>query len=223
MQMKDNTVELINLYLKEKIAIAQAFPVQDVVKLVEMVWRTYEHDAAVYVFANGGPAGIAEGFATDLKIHPFVSDDKKEATEIRRLKVHCLNESSAVLTAISNDLGYKYVFVEQLKNYLRSKEKNQYDLLVGFSGSGNSENIIEAIRHAKGFGVLTCCVSGRGGGKAKDMADISIIIPGSSNFPGQQFGNDNNFHIEDFQTSVTHMVTGILKDKVMEKYGKNRT
>jgi D-sedoheptulose 7-phosphate isomerase len=66
--------------------------------------------------------------------------------------------------------------------------------------------------------VKTVCIAGRTGGKAKELADLCIIIPGSSRFPGQTGGNDNNFHIEDFQSSITHMVTGILKQKVMEGY-----
>ncbi len=218
--MKNNTIDLINLYLQEKVSIAQSFPINGVVKLIEAIWCTYEHDATVYVFANGGPAGIADGFATDLKIHPFVSDDKKITSKIRRIKVNCLNESPSVLTAISNDLGFSYIFVEQLKNYLRSKKENKFDLMVGFSGSGNSENVIQAFLYAKKFMVTTCCISGRGGGKAKDVVDIPIVIPGSSGFPGQRYGNDNNFHIEDFQTSITHMVTGIFKDKVNKKYGR---
>lgn len=213
--------DLIRLYLNEQIAIARNFPVEDVAKLAEAVWSTYERDGSVYVFANGGPAGTAEGFATDLKIHPFISAAKDKTMGARRLKVHCLNESTSAITAISNDLGYADVFVEQLKNYLRSPEQNQYDVVIGFSGSGNSENVLRAFRYAKKFGVTTACITGRGGGRAKDIVDICVLVPGTSQFPGQTDDNDNNFHIEDFQTSITHIVTGILKERIMAKYGKD--
>jgi len=210
----------IRLYLEENIAIARSFPISDVVRLIGAVWDTYEHDGAVYIFANGGPAGAADGFATDMKTHPFVSEDKHRMTDIRRLKVHCLNESCAVITGLSNDIGYEFIFTEQLKNYLRSRDQNQYDLVIALSASGNSKNILNALDYAKQFGVTTACLAGRTGGKAKEVADICIVIPGTSLFPGQTGGNDNNFHIEDFQTSISHMVTGILKEGVMMKYGR---
>ena len=60
----------------------------------------------------------------------------------------------------------------------------------------------------------TCTVSGRGGGLAAKIVDIPIIVTGSSNFPGQTGKNDNNFHIEDFKNSVSHIVVGLLKKYV---------
>ena len=214
-----NLDELIRLYLEEKVAIVQDFPVADVVRLVEAVLRCYDNDGTVYVVANGGPAGSAEGFATDLKTHPFVAEDKSQTTEIRRLRVHCLNESVGVVTGIANDIGYEATFTEQLKNYMRDAEHNKFDVLIGFSASGDSKNVLNAFEYAKTFGVTTVCISGRGGGEAKNIADICIVIPGNSRFPGQTGKNDNNFHIEDFQVSITHMVTGILKARVWANKG----
>ena len=49
---------------------------------------------------------------------------------------------------------------------------------------------------------------------AKKISDLCLIIPGKSKFPGQIGKNDNNFHIEDFQTSIMHIVTGLLKNYV---------
>ena len=206
--------DLVQLYFEEKRAIAAAFPIDDTLRLVEAVIRCYDHDGTVYTFANGGPGCAAEGFATDLKTHPFVSDNKDETTDKRRLRAHCLNESASVITGISNDLGYQQIFTEQLKNYMRGPEVNGHDVLIAFSGSGNSKNVLEAFDYAKQFGATTCCITGRTGGKAREVADMCIVIPGTSRFPGQTGGNDNNFHIEDFQTSVTHVVTGLLKGHV---------
>ncbi len=206
--------QTIRLYLDEKIAIAKALDVAEISRLVDAVINCYDHDGSVYIFANGGPAGCAEGFATDLKIHPFVAEDKNQTTDIRRLRVHCLNESAGVITGISNDLGYEMIFAEQMKNFMRSAEHNQHDLVIGLSGSGNSPNVLNAFAFAKSFGAITACITGRDGGKAKSAADICVMIPGTSSFPGQTGGNDNNFHIEDFQTSVTHIVTGLLKEHV---------
>ena len=209
-----NNQELIKLYFTEKAAIANNIEIETICKLSEKLLDTYNKDGTVYVMANGGGASAAEGFATDLRTHPFVLNDKSETTIIRRLKVVALTESSGALTGISNDLGYEFIFSEQLKNFMRSIEINKNDMVIAFSGSGNSNNIINAINYAKEYSVFTSCISGRGGGKLKDIADLSVVIQGTSNFPGQTGKNDNNFHIEDFQVSISHILTGMLRNHV---------
>src|SRR3989338_8054986 len=74
------------------------------------------------------------------------------------------------------------------------------------------ERLIEAYQAG---GTIYVCVNG---GKLKEMADYSIIIPGTSTFPGQTGGNDNNFHYEDYLSSISHMMTGILQKYVRAKY-----
>lgn len=204
------TDTLVNLYLDEHVRIAQGFPVMDVVALVGLVVDSYEWDEDVFVFGNGGASSAAEHFASDLAMHPFVSDDKHQSKEIRRIRIHCLNESTGLITRIANDIGYEDVFVEQLKNY----PLDESNLVIAFSNSGNSPNIIKALEYAKSWGVSTVLIGGRDGGKAKSIVDVSILVPGSSQFPGQTGANDNSFHIEDFQTSIAHMVTGLLKEEI---------
>ena len=87
------------------------------------------------------------------------------------------------------------------------------DLVMGFSGSGNSKNIVEAFKFAKSKGAKTISIS-RDGGKSHEIADLSIIIPGSSNFPGQTGSNDNNFHFEDEVLSINSIIVGLLKLKI---------
>ena len=178
---------------------------------------TYNSDGTVFIFGNGGGSSTAEGFAVDLRTHPFVMDDKTISSELRRMKVVCLTESSGSLTGISNDIGFNEVFVEQLKNFMRSKEVNKNDLMIGLSGSGNSPNACRAVEFVKKYNVKTCSISGRGGGKISKISDIAIVIPGSSSFPGQIGKNDNNFHIEDLQNSISHIVVGLLKQFIHEK------
>jgi D-sedoheptulose 7-phosphate isomerase len=75
-------------------------------------------------------------------------------------------------TCVSNDYGFKHVFARQLEGLGRSG-----DILVGLSTSGNSENVIRAFETAKNKGISTVGLLGRDGGKLKNMADLSIIIP----------------------------------------------
>ena len=169
------------------------------------------------MFGNGGGSSIAEGFAVDLRTHPFVMEDKNISLDIKRIKVICLTESSGALTGISNDIGFDQVFVEQLKNFMRSKEINKNDILICLSGSGNSKNACNAVDYVKKFNVQTCSISGRGGGEISKMVDIPIVIPGDSKFPGQTGKNNNNFHIEDLQNSISHIVVGLLKQYIQSK------
>lgn len=211
------TISKINLYFNEKSKIYKKIDYKIIEKVFKVLKNTYKNDGQVFLMANGGSSSIAEGFAVDLRTHPFVNDDKSLTTSKRRIKVECLTESSGCLTGISNDIGFDFVFEEQLKNYMRSKSKNKNDLLILFSGSGNSKNIINAINFTKKYGVKSFCVSGRGGGKASKIADYALIIPGSSKFPGQIGKNDNNFHIEDIQNSISHILVGLLKEYVQKK------
>ena len=208
----------ISLYFQEKASIAQKFPVNEIANLYKSVENTYVNDGLIYILGNGGSASIAEGFCVDLRTHPFVKEDKSLTTETRRLKVVSLTESSGLLTGISNDIGFDNVFTEQMKNFVRSGETDKNSLLICLSGSGNSPNVINAIDFAKTKSIKTSVISGRGGGKASKMVDHPIIVNGTSNFPGQTGKNDNNFHIEDFQNSISHIIVGLLKKYVESNY-----
>ena len=219
--MKNNKsvqLNLIKSYFAEKTAIYKKLNFKEISDLVNQINLTYKNDGTLYIMGNGGSSGIAEGFSVDIRTHPFVSEDKNKTTNIRRPKVICLTESAGALTGISNDLGFSYVFSEQLKNFMRSKMINKDDLLIAFSSSGNSQNMIEAINFAKKYNVKTSCVSGRGGGKASKIVNYPIVIPGKpSLFPGQTGKNDNNFHIEDIQNAISHVITGLLRKFVNKK------
>ena len=215
---KKDDLSLIKLYFSEKAQIYKKLDFKMILDLVNQINITYKKDGTIYIMGNGGSSGIAEGFSVDIRTHPFVSEDKNKTTNTRRPKVICLTESGGALTGISNDIGFGFVFSEQLKNFMRSKIVNKNDLLIAFSSSGNSQNMIEAINFVKKYNVKTSCVSGRGGGKASKIVDYPIIIPGKpSSFPGQMGKNDNNFHIEDIQNAISHVITGLLKKFVNKK------
>ena len=215
---KINDLNLIKLYFAEKTQIYKKLNFKKILDLVNQINNTYKKDGTIFIMGNGGSSGIAEGFSVDIRTHPFVSEDKNKTTKIRRPRVICLTESAGALTGISNDIGFSFVFSEQLKNFMRSKIINKNDLLIAFSSSGNSQNMIEAIKYVKKYDVKTSCVSGRGGGKASKIVNYPIIIPGKpSSFPGQMGKNDNNFHIEDIQNAISHVITGLLKKFVNKK------
>lgn len=209
------TVKFIELYLKEQVDITRVFPVRQAVRLCDLIVETYENEGTVYLCANGGTAGIIDNWSVDLANHPFVSDDKSKplSAKVKRLDVVNLAVSPSVLTALANDFGVEYIYSKQIAGHIRVR-----DLLIGVSGSGNSANIINAVEAAKRVGTTTVGITRGTGGKLKEVADLCIVVPGSSQFPGQMGKNDNNFHFEDYVCSLSHMVTGILQKHVRDKY-----
>ena len=64
----------IKLYLNERSKIHKIFPVSEVVKIIKRIFYTYKNDGYLYVAGNGGGSSAAEGFATDIRTHPFVNE-----------------------------------------------------------------------------------------------------------------------------------------------------
>jgi D-sedoheptulose 7-phosphate isomerase len=86
-----------------------------------------------------------------------------------------LTVDSSVLTAISNDYGFDKVFSRQILGKVTNK-----DIFLGITTSGNSENIIDAVKTCKIKGIASIVFSGKDGGMVKDIADYCIIVPGST-------------------------------------------
>jgi D-sedoheptulose 7-phosphate isomerase len=101
-----------------------------------------------------------------------------------------LTDNVPWITALGNDLSYADVFVEQLKNYARPG-----DLLLAFSGSGNSENVLRAVRYANSIGCRTIGLSGFAGGKLREEAQECLVVRA-----------DHMGRIEDGHFVIQHLV-----------------
>ena len=132
-------------------------------KTVEMILSAYENETHIFVMGNGGSGSTASHFACDINKGCCIDLDKK-------FKMICLNDSIPTILALSNDISYESVFVEQMKNFFKPG-----DLVIGISGSGNSENVIRAIQYAKDNNGRTIGFSGYSGGKLADMVDVPLV------------------------------------------------
>ena len=137
----------------------------------------------VFICGNGGSAGNAIHLAND-----FLYGISKVAGS--GLRVIALPANAAVLTCLANDEGYDTIFSTQLAVLARTG-----DVLLAFSGSGNSPNIVSALVKAKEMGVRSYAVLGYTGGKAKQIADVPI-----------HFAVDDMQISEDMQLVVGHML-----------------
>lgn len=169
----------------ERLALA------DVRACIELVMAAYQADNQIFVIGNGGSASTASHLATDLGkcLHPDLSGGPA-LPGVRRPRVISLTDNVATITAWANDTCYEDVFVEQLKNLI-----NPGDLVIAISASGNSENVLRAIRHAKAMGCKTIGWTGFGGGKLKHITDVSVVVDSYEYGP-----------VEDVHLTLNHIV-----------------
>ena len=113
---------------------------------------------------NGGSAADAQHLAAEL-----IGRFQKER---RSLASIALTTDTSILTAVANDYGYDEVFARQVEGLGRSG-----DVLIGISTSGNSANVVKAALKARDTGMYTIAFTGEGGGKLKDICDITFAVP----------------------------------------------
>ncbi len=134
-------------------------------KLAGLLMQAREHGNTVFIFGNGGSGATASHVTGDfLKGISYQLD--------KRFRVQCLNDNDSGMMAISNDLSYEEIFIEQLKAFLRKE-----DIVIGISGSGNSANVVKAMQYAKTQGAKTVAFCGYKGGKIKELAELVIHAP----------------------------------------------
>lgn len=137
-----------------------------VVRLVEAIEAAYRSGTTVFIAGNGGSGANASHLCEDLgkgTLHDFERQ--------KRLRVISLTDNTPYILAWGNDCGYDRVFVEQLKNLAQPG-----DLFIAISGSGNSPNIIEAVRYANEAGLRTFGITGYDGGKLLELAHDSLHV-----------------------------------------------
>ena len=152
-------------YLENIGRILSRSPIDELDRAVELLMDARANDKWIFAAGNGGSAATASHFVNDFVKGLSVAGKK-------RFKVMGLNDCVPVFTAIANDYSYADIFVEQLKNY-----GSEGDLLVVYSGSGNSENIVKAAEYAKSIGMKVLAYTGRDGGKVNDFCDVNCIAP----------------------------------------------
>jgi len=126
---------------------------------------TKKSGARIFTCGNGGSAATASHFCNDL-IKGCRIDNRMG------FKAMALNDPTPVVTCLANDYGYDEIFKVQLQTHAKAG-----DLLIAFSGSGNSPNVIKAIETARQMGVFVIGFGGRDGGKMKPLCDVCMVAP----------------------------------------------
>lgn len=163
-----STIEArIRDYLKRLTKTLESMPAESIEGVSEMLYRAYTDGKQVFTLGNGGSASTASHMAADLAKNTI-------GPNMRRFRIMSLNDNIPMLTALSNDLGYENVFAEQLQSLIQPG-----DVLIVLSGSGNSPNVIKAMEYARSQSAEVAALLGFGGGRAAELADISILVDSS--------------------------------------------
>tara|TARA_B100000131_G_C18011273_1_gene570600 strand:- start:166 stop:786 length:621 start_codon:yes stop_codon:yes gene_type:complete len=157
-----NLREFLIAYKSEASKMFNENHVKKLEKIANILSKIYKSQKTLYVCGNGGSASIAEHFVCDHQ--------KLLATTKKFLpKVISLSSNLPLITAIANDTDYSNIFSDQLKYNYRPG-----DMIFLISASGNSPNIVKALKFAKQKKIFSISFTGFDGGKAKELSNINI-------------------------------------------------
>ena len=139
----------------------------EIESMVNFILTAYKAGGKVVLFGNGGSAADAQHIAGEL-VGRFML--KRQA-----FPAIALTTNTSTLTAVANDCGYETVFSRQVEALVSEK-----DVVIGISTSGDSPNVLEAIKLAKRKGAKTIGLTGGDGGKLAAVADLVLTVPSDS-------------------------------------------
>lgn len=196
----------IDDYLQAMEKVSRTLSRADVARAIDLLYEAWEGDGTVYTMGNGGSASTATHFASDLAKYASVPGKK-------RFRAISLVDNIPLVSALTNDLGFESIFVEQLRPCLRAGDVVVGLSVHGGSGAGEvgpwSQNLLQAMALAKERGARTIGVSGFGGGALRQTADVCIVVPCDSEPLGTLL-------VESYQVALHHLICGALKQRIGE-------
>lgn len=155
--------------------------------LVNLCLGTIDTGGKILFFGNGGSAADAQHLATEL-----VARYKRNRPAIAAI---ALSTDTSALTAIGNDFGFDEIFSRQVEALARPG-----DVAIGISTSGNSENVVRALKAATKAGATAVAFTGQGGGALAAIAEVLIAVPST-----------DTARIQEMHILVGHMLCAVLE------------
>ena len=192
--------ELVIQRMRESIAVKEQCLEDDafvamVARLADEVAGVIKRGNKLILCGNGGSASDALHFAGEI-VGRFQRERPAWSAVV-------LNADVATMTAIANDYGYDEVFARQVQGHAKPG-----DLLIGISSSGNSENVLRAIRTAKEKGITTGALLGKTGGKIGQIADYPIVVH-----------CNNTARVQETHICVIHAICEAVEDALTQAPG----
>jgi len=145
----------------------------EIARAGELIAATLRAGGKLLICGNGGSAAEAQHFSTELVGRYFKNR--------RSLPAIALSADGSLATCIGNDYGFEFVFSRQIEGLAKPG-----DLVIVITSSGDSGNILAALKTASALGVKSIALLGRAGGKAKGLATVDVIVPGDSGRTAQE-------------------------------------
>lgn len=156
---------LIEDGLNESASVISNIDSTQIEQIASVMITTIKNGGKIIFFGNGGSASDAQHLAAELSGRYLLERPAMSGMALSSL---------SSITGIGNDYGYDMVFVRQIEAFVR-----EGDAVVGISTSGNSENVLKAIKRAKELGAVTIAFTGSSG-KLKDFVDLALTVPSMS-------------------------------------------
>jgi D-sedoheptulose 7-phosphate isomerase len=200
-----STSDFVDRYLIETAEVAARTSREDLTRVIDVLFDAYLADRSIFTCGNGGSAANASHLACDLA--KFTWADGK-----RRVRASSLCDNAALISALTNDVGFGRIFVEQLRASF-----GPGDVLVCLSvhgGAGSdqagpwSQNLVAAASFAKEVGGKVVALVGYDGGALRGLADASVIVPRTAG------GDTSTPHVEGFHEVYHHLICERLRQLV---------
>lgn len=179
--------EQIRQYIELEKAVLDSLAENQINEVMNVLEQARLARKRIFICGNGGSASTASHLECDFNKGISYTQEVK-------YDIECLSDNVPMMMAIANDLGYDNIFLEPLKNKLKPG-----DIVIGISGSGNSENVVRAFEYANQIGAETVAFVGYKGGKLKKLAKYNIHVQ-----------IDNMQIVEDIHLILDHMMMYIL-------------
>ena len=171
--------------------LLQSIDLEQLSKIVDEIESARSRESTIFVVGNGGSASTASHIYTDWALGTKCFESP--------FKILSLTDNSSLMTAISNDFGYEFLFEKQLRVHAR-----QNDVLLCISASGNSPNLIAASEVASSLDMVTLGFLGFDGGKLASKLDMSVLV----STPLGEYGP-----VEDVHMIFNHVIANFFLNK----------
>jgi D-sedoheptulose 7-phosphate isomerase len=160
----------------------------DILEAANRIKASLQKGGKLILMGNGGSAGDSQHIAAEL-----IGRFKKER---KAMPAIALTVDTSSITALGNDYGFDTIFERQLEALAQEN-----DAVVGISTSGNSENVVRALKKANALGAETIGLVGNNGGKIKEVANLSIVIP-----------SNDTARIQEVHITIGHIICELIEE-----------
>jgi D-sedoheptulose 7-phosphate isomerase len=162
---------------------------EEIVAAAEMIAQALRAGGKVMLCGNGGSAADSQHIAAEFT-NRLSADLERPA-----LAALALTTDTSFLTANANDYGFEHVFERQVEALGR-----EGDILIGISTSGNSQNVVRAVRFCRDRGIKTIGLLGGNGGQLRELVDLAIVVPSAS-----------TQHIQEVHITIGHILCDLVE------------